>query len=135
MRKIFPVFVFLSLVFFSFSFAYAKSEVFTEVQTEAEGDNASVHTEITNIVNEKEVKVESDEPGEIKVEIKDGEVKIESNPEASPKVTISDVSEEEVEEKEQAIVSQIREIRKEIVSFLESFFSRLHDRLFFWKRG
>jgi len=119
---------------FSLSFVYAESEVYTEVQTEATGDDASVHTEITNIVNEKEVKVESDEPGEIKVEIKDSEVKIESSPEASSKVTISDLSEEEAEEKEQEVISQVREIQKKISSFLENFFLRFRDIFSFWKR-
>lgn len=120
-------------MFFSFGFAYAKSEVYTEVQTEAEGDNASVHTEITNIVNEKEVKVESDEPGEIKVEIKNGEVKIESTPEASPKVTVADVNEEEAKGKREVMINQVKEVQKRIASFLKSFFSRLRDRLLFWK--
>jgi len=131
MRKIFPSFVFLLLMAFSLSFAYAESEVYTEVQTEATGDNASVHTEITNIVNQKEVKVESDEPGEIKVEIKDGEVKIESNTEASPTVIISDLTEEE--KKEEEITNQIKEIQLKIFSFLENLFSRLRKSLLFWR--
>ncbi|NIO10874.1 MAG: hypothetical protein GTO40_23850, partial [Deltaproteobacteria bacterium] len=65
-----------ALIFLSCAFVEAEAEVYTEVHTEATGDDASVHTEITNIVNQKEVKVESDEQGEIKVEIKDGEVKV-----------------------------------------------------------
>lgn len=133
MRRIFLSFVLLVLIFSSLSFAYAKSETYTEVQTEAEGDNASVHTEITNIVNQKEVKVESDEPGEIKVEVKNGEVKIESSPEASPKVTISDVSQEEVKGKKEIVISQVREVQKKIFSFLENFFLRLRERFFFWQ--
>lgn len=134
MRRIFPSFVFLLLMFLNLGFAYAKSETYTEVQTEATGDNASVHTEITNIVNEKEVKVESDSPGEIKVGINDGEVKIESNTETSPTVTISDVSEEEAKGKKEVMISQVKEVQKKITSFLESFFLRLRDRFLFWKR-
>lgn len=120
-------------MFLNLGFAYAKSETYTEVQTEATGDNASVHTEITNIVNEKEVKVESDSPGEIKVGINDGEVKIESNTEASPKVIISDLSEEEAKGKKEVIISQVKEVQKKIFSFLENFFLRLRDRFFFWQ--
>ena len=120
-------------MFLNLGFAYAKSETYTEVQTEATGDNASVHTEITNIVNEKEVKVESDEPGEIKVEIKNGEVKIESSSEASPKVTISDVSQEEAKGKREIVISQVKEVQKKIFSFLENFFLRLRNRFFFWQ--
>lgn len=116
---------------FSLTFAYAKSEVYTEVQTEVTGDDASVHTEITNIVNEKEVKVESDSPGEIKVGIKDGEVKIESNTEASPTVIISDLTEEE--KKEEEITNQIKKIQLKIFSFLENLFLRLRKSLLFWR--
>ncbi|KPJ70103.1 hypothetical protein AMJ51_02580 [Microgenomates bacterium DG_75] len=123
-------------MFFSFGSVYAESEVYTKVQTEATGDNASVHTEITNIVNQKEVKVESDDQGEIKVEVKDGEVNIESNTEASPTIVVSDVSEEEktegIEKEEEEIINQVEEIQAKIFSFLENFFSRLRDSLAFW---
>ncbi len=121
-------------MFFSFGFAYAESEVYTEIQTEATGDNASVHTEITNIVNQKEVKVESNSPGEIKVEINNGEVKVESNTEVSPTVVVSDLTEEEIKAREEKEPNeQIREIREKISTFLENLFSRLRKALSFWR--
>lgn len=119
-------------MFFSLGFAYAGSEVYTEIKTEATGENASVHTEITNIVNEKKVRVESDEQGEIKVEVKNGEVKVEST-EASPTVIINDLTEEEAAEEKEEAVSQVEELQIKVVTFLENFFSRLRERLFFWR--
>ena len=116
---------------FSLGFAYAESKVYTEVQTEATGENASVHTEITNIVNQKEVKVESDEQGEIRVEVKDGEVKVEST-EASPTVVITDLAEEEAIEEQEEIIDQTETVKEKIFSFLENCFSRLRDSLIFW---
>jgi len=132
MRSVFLSFVFLPLAIFNFGFAQAKSEIYTETHTEATGNDASVHTEITNIVNQKEVKVESDKPGEIKVEVKNGEVKIESSPEASPTVITSDSGEGEETE---TAVSRVEQIQKKIFSYLENFFSHLRKTLFFWRRS
>jgi len=122
-------FVFLLLILINFNLAYAESKVYTEVNTEG----GEVYTEITNIVNDKEVKVESDSQGEIKVEVKNGEVNIESNLEASPKVTILGVSEEETGEIEEETLSQVEEIQVKIFSFFENFFSRLQASFFFWR--
>jgi hypothetical protein len=132
MKKVILSFILFCLTFFSFGFAYATSEVYTEVKTEATGENASVHTEITNIVNQKEVRVESDQQGEIKVEVKDGEVKVEST-EASPTVVISDLTEGEATEEEGEAINQVEELSTKIIIFLENFFSRLRERLFFWR--
>lgn len=131
MRKVLVGLVFLPFVISNFN----STSVETVVKNEASGENASVHTEITNIVNDKEVRVESDEQGEIKVEVKDGEVKVESNTQSSPTVVISDLDEEEMteEEKEEAI-EEIETIQEKIITFFDNFFSRLRTRLFFWQR-
>jgi len=109
------------------------TNVETVVKNEATGDNASVHTEITNIVNDKEVKVESNEPGEIKVEIDNGEVKVEST-EASPTVTITEREEDEMtEEEKEAVIEEVETFQQKIVSFFEDFFSRFQAKFFFWR--
>ncbi len=112
---------FLTLALFPIFISSAESVVKTEVS----GENAQVHTEITNIVNDKEVKVESNQPGEIKVEVKDGEVKIETSPSITPTVTVSH-SEEKIETEERKIVKRVR---LRISSFLGNLFSRI-SRLF-----
>lgn len=104
------------------------AQVETVVRNEVSGENASVETEITNVVNQKEVRVESNQPGEIRVEVKDGEVEIESSPEASPTVTISE-STGEVKGETQAI----RRIKLRLFSFWSNLLSRLRSRLFFWQ--
>lgn len=133
MKKTFLSLAFLPLVISNFDSA----EVKTIIETEATGENASAHTEITNIVNGKEVKVESDQPGKIRVEVKDGEVKIESSPDAKPTIIISDESDEEIEvlgeEEKIEVESQVEEIRTKIVSFFGNLISRLRKSLFFWE--
>jgi hypothetical protein len=109
----------------------------TVVKSEATGDDASVHTEITNTVNDKEVRVESNEPGEIKVEVNNGEVKVEST-QASPSVIINDLSKESPtdegkEEMKKEMVEEMKTIQDKIITFLEDFFSRLQTKLFFWR--
>ena len=105
------------------------SQVETTVKTEVSGENASAHTEITNIVNGEETKVVSDEPGEIKVEVKDGEVKIESSSEVQPTVVISAPSQEEVEEKKEEVTNRVEEMKERVFSFFENWLGRLRERL------
>jgi hypothetical protein len=123
---------FFSLLFLPLMVANS-ANVETVIETEVSGENASVHTEITNIVNDKETKVESDQPGEIRVEVKNGEVKVESSPEVQPTVVITDLTQEETEEKTEEAVSQVKEIQIRISSFLENLISRLRNTLFFWR--
>ena len=105
---------FLLLTFSNFRFAEAKAEVYTEVNTEG----GEVYTEIINIVNGKEVKVESDEQGEIKVEVKDGEVKVESDTKSSPTVVITDLDEEEemTEEEKKEVIEEIETVQEKIIT-------------------
>jgi hypothetical protein len=105
------------------------SQVETTVKTEVAGENASAHTEITNIVNGEETKVVSDEPGEIKVEVKDGEVKIESSSEVQPTVVISEPSQEEIEEKKEETSNRVEEMKERVFSFFENWLGRLRERL------
>lgn len=117
---------FLTLALFPIiiSNAYASSAE-SVVKTEVSGENATVHTEITNIVNEKEVKVESNQPGEIKVEVKDGEVKIETSPSITPTIIIEN-------QENQERFKIVEKIRIEIRSFLNDLFSRI-SRLFHFR--
>lgn len=116
---------FLSLALFPIiiSSAYASSAE-SVVRTEVSGENATVHTEITNIVNDKEVKVESDQPGEIKVEVKDGEVKIETSPSITPTIIIENQENQEVQENQERF-KIVEKIRIEIRSFLDNLFLRI----------
>jgi hypothetical protein len=125
----------LSLVFLPLVISNT-SHVETTIKTEATGENASVHTEITNIVNGKETRVESDQPGEIRVEVKNGEVKVESSSDIQPTITISGGSDEEVEilGEEVEVKTQAEEIRTKIVNFFEDLVSRLRRTLFFWEK-
>jgi hypothetical protein len=125
-RKVLLSFVFLPLVISN------TSNVQTNVKTEATGENASTHTEITNIVNGEETYVESDQPGEIKVEVKDGGVKVESSSAVQPTVVTAESSQEEVEEKKEQMISRVEEIKEKVFSFFESLVSRLRNTLFFW---
>ena len=127
MKKAFFGLIFLPLLLAS----SAESEV--RVKNEVSGDNATVETKITNIVNDKEVRVESDQPGEIKVEVKNGEVKVESSPEAQPTVIITDLTQEESEEQAEEAVSQVGKIQRRILAFWENWLSRLRETLFFWR--
>jgi len=129
MKKAFLGFIFLPMVISNFN----ATNVETVVKNEATDDNASVHTEITNIVNDKEVKVESNEPGEIKVEVNNGEVKVEST-EASPTMTITEREEEEMtEEEKEEVVEKVETFQQRIITFFEDFFSRFQAKLFFWR--
>lgn len=120
--------IFLILIFSSSSFVYGESKTYTEVQTEVGGDNASVHTEIDSVVNGKEVKIESDSLGEIKVEVENGEVKVESDTEASPTVIISDLDEKEKKEaEEEKKIGKFKEVQEKIAVFLENFITRLRQ--------
>jgi hypothetical protein len=114
----------------------AEVEVYNEVHTEAQGSNASVHSEITTVVNGEETKVESDQPGEIKVEVKDGEVKVETDPEINPTVIVSDPEPDptvfehqkaEIETQESAALNRLTAMRSKISRFFKNLFSRLKD--------
>lgn len=107
------------------------SQVETTVKTEVAGENASAHTEITNIVNGEETHVESDQPGEIKVEVKDGEVKVESGSDIQPTIIIAEPSQEEVEEKKEEVSNRVEEIKERFISFFEDLISRLRKAFFF----
>jgi len=103
--------------YFSFTVVFLISvllsqNVETIIYTEATGGDASVKTEITNIVNGEVTKVESSKEGEIKVETKNGktEVKISNENKAEKKV-----SESNIPEKTQP---------KKKISFLQSIFLR-----------
>lgn len=99
------------------------------VETEASGDKASVHTEITNIVNGQETQVESDQPGEIKVEVKDGEVKVESSSEVQPTIILD----QEGEEKKEEMINQTETIKTRIINFFENLISRLKEKFSFFR--
>ena len=127
MKKAFFGLIFLPLLLAS----SAESEV--RVKNEVPGENATVETKITNIVNDKEVRVESDQPGEIRVEVKNGEVKVTSSPEVQPTIIIGQEEQEnqENQEEQEEIASRVKEIRTRILAFWESFISRLKKAFFF----
>jgi hypothetical protein len=101
------------------------SQVETTVKTEVPGENASAHTEITNIVNDKETKVESDQPGEIKIEVKDGEVKVESSQGASPTITTGEAEKPEAERIQDRTFRQVEEMRNKVVDFMRDLFAKI----------
>lgn len=112
---------FLPLVISNFN----SSNVESVVKSEASGENASVKTEVTNIVNQNVTRVVSTQSGEIKVEVNDGQVKVESSPEVTPVITISKLSEEEVEKTEEKAMSQIKEIKTGLFSFFENLVAKI----------
>lgn len=83
LKKVFLATVFLPLVITNSNSTYVETHVTNEVS----GENASVHTEIDNKVNDKSVHVETTGPGEIKVTIDNDEVDIQSGS-ITPIVTI-----------------------------------------------
>lgn len=123
--------ILLSLVFFPLIISNT-SQVETTVKTEATGENASTHTEITNIINGEETHVESDQPGEIKVEVKDGEVKVESSSEVQPTIFVSEPSQEETKEERKEVFGQVEAIKERLFSLIEVLFSRLRESLSFF---
>lgn len=52
------------------------------IRNKVSGENTSVKTEVTNIVNQNVTHIESTRPGEIRVEVKDGQTKIETSTES-----------------------------------------------------
>lgn len=75
---------------FIIAFVVLLSEnVQTVIKNEVNGENASVHTEITNNVNGTVTKVESDKPGEIRVETKDGKTQVSTNQKPDLSITTS----------------------------------------------
>ena len=112
---------FLPLVISNFN----SSDIESVVRSEASGENASVKTEVTNIVNQNVTRVVSTQSGEIKVEVNDGQVKVESSPEVTPVITISKLSEEEVEKTEEKAMSQIEEIKTGLFSFFENLVAKI----------
>jgi hypothetical protein len=118
------------LIVFSSRLVEAKAEVYNEVHTEAQGSSASVHSEITTVVNGEEAKVVSDQPGEIRVEVNDGDVQIESEPEVTPTVIISestaaDQQKAEIKKEKPEAFSRLTRVQSTIISFFENLFSRL----------
>lgn len=78
MKKNFLVFLFLPLIISQTGLSVIKSEVSVEGGTS--------WTEITTQVNGQTTKVESDQPGKIEVEVRDGEVEIKASPSGAIKV-------------------------------------------------
>ena len=119
MRKTLLGLLFLPLIVFN------TSQVETTVKTEVTGENASAHTEITNIVNGEETHVESDQPGEIKVEVKDGEVKVESSQAVSPTITTGEADEQEAERIQIRAFRQVEEMKNKVFDFMSNLFSKI----------
>ena len=117
MKKVLLSLAFLPLLANSVNSA----NVETVIRTEATGENASVRTEITNIINGEVTHIESTSPGEIKVEVKNGEVKIESSDEVSPTVTIG--REREIEETQGRVFQQVENIKNRVFYFIRNLFS------------
>lgn len=124
MKKELLSLVFLPLAIYNFN----SSDIESVVKSEASGENASVKTEVTNIVNQNVTRVVSTQSGEIKVEVKNGEVKVESSPEASPTVIISKQGEEATNQaEEQETINRVNEVKSKIFSLLEDFFSKFRN--------
>lgn len=63
--------------------------IYSEVVSQVNGGNASVKTEVTNVVNGNTTKVESREPGTIKIIIKNGETQTQIEPQVSATISAS----------------------------------------------
>ncbi len=103
------------------------SNVESVIRNEVSGQNASVKSEVTNVVNQNVTRVESNQPGEIKVEVKDDQVKIETSPEITPTITTYKLEEltitpeptmaeerEQIEQKVNGIFSFVDDLFKKI---------------------
>lgn len=88
----------------------SSSYIYSEAKTEVSGENATAETKIETTVNGQTTKVESNQPGEVKLEVKNGVAKIETNPSVTPTVVMTDLPE--------------KTNKNQIISFLENFFSR-----------
>jgi len=63
-------------------FNNSQADVYTKVINQVNGENASVSTEVTNIVNQNKTEIKSSHPGEIEVKIKNEKVEIKATPSA-----------------------------------------------------
>ena len=66
--------------------------IYNEARTEVNGENASAHTQIITNVNGVETKVESDQPGTVKLEVKDGIATGAVSPTVSPTPEITELT-------------------------------------------
>ncbi len=97
------MFPLLTALFLTTSFVNTSSaEVRNVVRAETSGGNVSVKTEIISTVNGETTRVESNQPGEIKVRVEDGKVDIQSDS-AKPTITIYSVVTPVVEEQNNKI--------------------------------
>ena len=95
----------------------SSSYIYNEAKTEVSGESASAHTEITTNVNGVETKVERNQPGTVKVEVKNGETKIETIPSITPEITISNPAPEVFEE--------AKKMPEDIFSLIKNIFSKI----------
>lgn len=112
--------------FIALAFLAGSANVKTIINTQVSGESSSVNTEIVNTVNQKTTKIETDQVGEIKVEIINDEVKIETSPEISPKITISqeETVKGETIEVENEPLMPITDKKNKFFSFFRNLFSK-----------
>jgi len=112
MKKNFLVFLFLPLFVSKASLSVIKSEVNAEEGTS--------RTEITIQVNGQTTKIESDQPGKIEVEAKNGEVEIKASPSGAVRVEKFGQEPSESEMDSEAELNQEPELDQEEKEEVES---------------
>lgn len=108
--------------------------VSTSVKSEASGSSSSVETKIITNTNGKETIVESNQPGSISVEVKDGKTEIKTSKDITPTIIVkeekpnlkigeSNPTPQEIEVTREEIKAQFKEIFEPLRNLFRSIFS------------
>ena len=100
------------------------------IKTEATGNNAQVETNIRTNVNQTETTVRINQPGEVRVEVKNGDTKIETSKGITPTIIITGTSFEkpQVKIETQSILKNIfSPVRNIFRPFFDLFINRKKD--------
>ena len=127
MKKLFLGFLILPLIVSNVFASTAKSKTETEVFGT---NNVVVSSSAETIVNGKRVKVESNQPGSIELEMKDDQVKIKTSKNITPTVFISPetnlfISNDEIKPVSQLGKNQIVQLPGKMIAFFKNFLNRI----------
>lgn len=84
------------------------------VNSNTGGSNSSSHTSITTTTNGKTFRLESNEPGEIRVETKNGETTVQTSPGMKVNVTEGEAKVERATKSAEKILEKNKELKKKI---------------------
>lgn len=105
----------------------SSSYIYNEAKTEVSGENASARTEIITNVNGQETKIESNQPGEVKVEVKNGQATVITSPSITPIITLGVTATEPIP----TLPEKMEEIREDIFSLIKNLFSKIFSLFHF----